>query len=211
MTLRSRVLAGIRSELRLLVTGFGPFPGAPENPTETLVRTLAEEPPEAFAASAMKAVVLPTDYQRSWPMLRGLYSRFEPDVVVHFGLNGSANAIHIETVGVNLVDQKKPDASGYAPRSGRVRRGGPEKLFAMLPAEAILAALKRGGIPAQLSDDAGDYVCNATLYRSLYALPAGRTVGFIHVPPNLTPEALLAAAHTILRTVCSSSHPGVTR
>lgn len=136
-------------------------------------------------------------------MLRRAYQRFEPDVVVHFGLNGGAKAIHIETVGVNVIDLKKPDAAGSASRSGRVRRGGPERLSATLPTDSILAALKRGGIPAQLSDDAGDYVCNATLYRSLRAAPAGRVVGFIHVPPNLVPEALLGAARTILRTVCA--------
>jgi len=32
---------------KLLVTGFGPFPGAPENPTEVLMRSLAAEPPES--------------------------------------------------------------------------------------------------------------------------------------------------------------------
>jgi pyroglutamyl-peptidase len=206
MTPRPSACAGIRSELRLLVTGFGPFPGAPENPTVTLVKAVANETPESFGAGSLKAVVLPTEYGRSWTMLRRIYQRFDPDVVVHFGLNGEAKAIHIETVGVNLVDPKKPDASGSAPRSERVRRGGPERLSATLPTDSVLAALKRGGIPAQLSDDAGDYVCNATLYRSLHAAPAGRVVGFIHVPPNLTPEALIAAAHTILRTVCAQVH-----
>ena len=107
----------------LLVTGFGPFPGAPENPTEALVRALAKEPAEAFGASAFKAVVLTTDYRRSWAALRRLYSSFAPDVVVHFGLNGRAEAIHIECVGRNAVDPAKPDASGYAPRLGRPHQG----------------------------------------------------------------------------------------
>jgi pyrrolidone-carboxylate peptidase len=53
-----------------------------------------------------------------------------------------------------------------------------------------------------LSDDAGRYVCNATLYRSLIAAPAARRVGFVHVPPasHITKERLLAAAKIILRT-----------
>jgi pyroglutamyl-peptidase len=186
---------------KLLVTGFGPFPGAPENPTEALIKALAKEPADAVGAGTFKTVVLPTAYGRSWAKLRRTYARFEPDMVVHFGLHGGANAIHIETVGVNLIDPKKPDASGSTPTSGRVRRGGPERLSATLPADAILAALKRNRILAQLSDDAGDYVCNATLYRSLHAAPAGRTVGFIHVPPDLTPDALFAAARIILRAV----------
>ena len=187
---------------KLLITGFGPFPGAPKNPTEALVRALGGEQPASLGAIALKAVVLSTDYRRSWTTLRRIYGRFQPDVVVHFGLAGQAKAIHIETVGINVVDPKKPDASGSAPRSGRVRRSGPERLTATLPIDGILAALKREQIAAQLSDDAGHYVCNATLYRSLHAAPAKRTVGLIHVPPDLTPDALLAAARTILRVAC---------
>jgi len=187
---------------KLLVTGFGPFPGAPQNPTEVLVKALGGEQPGSLGAIAFKTVVLSTDYRRSWETLRRIYRRFEPDVVVHFGLAGKAKAIHIETVGINLIDPKKPDISGYAPRLGQARRGGPKRLSVTLPADSILAALKRERVEALLSDDAGDYVCNATLYRSLHIAPGSRRVGFIHVPPNLTPAATLAAARTILRAAC---------
>ena len=41
------------------------------------------------------------------------------------------------------------------------------------------------GFPAIVSEDAGNYVCNATYYRSLRARHAkGRVVGFVHVPPE---------------------------
>jgi pyroglutamyl-peptidase len=188
---------------RLLITGFGPFPGAPENPTEDLVRTLADEPAASFGASALKALVMRTDYKRSWPTLRRVYRNFDPHVVVHFGLNGKAKAIHIETIGINRIDATKPDASGSAPRTGRVRRAGPEKLQATLESESILAALEGIRIPAQLSENAGAYVCNATLYRSLHAAPVGRKVGFIHVPPDLAPTTLLAASRAILSAACA--------
>jgi pyroglutamyl-peptidase len=188
---------------KLLVTGFGPFPGAPENPTEALVDALAGERP-ALGASDLKVVVLPTEYRRSWSRLRRLYATFEPDKVVHFGLSGSAKVIHVETTGVNIIDPTKPDASGTAPPMGRARRGGCEKFRATLPTEVIVAALRREGIAALLSDDAGTYVCNATLYRSLHAAPRGRRVGFIHVPHNLEPDKMLAAARIILRTICAN-------
>src|SRR5687767_3213456 len=73
---------------KLLVTGFGPFPGAPENPTDPLVRALAQAPAERFRATAFRAVVLPTEYRRSWSILSRLYAGYAPDVVVHFGLSG---------------------------------------------------------------------------------------------------------------------------
>ena len=193
---------------RLLVTGFGPFPGAPENPTERLVRGLTDVPAEAFGASALHAVVLRTEYRSSWAELERLTADFAPDVVVHFGLSERIDAMHLECLGRNAVDTAKPDACGNAPISSHVVEGGPEALASTFPAEVILAALTDAGFPAALSDDAGAYVCNATLYRSLHAAPPTRSVGFVHVPPEgqggFTPERLADAARVLLRAVAAS-------
>lgn len=194
------------SALRLLVTGFGPYPGAPENPTEGLVKALAAEPPEALGAGAFHAVVLRTEYHGSWAELERLTVDFDPDVVVHFGLSERIEAIHLECVGRNFADPSKPDAAGHAP-SARVAEDGPETLASTFPADAILAALSDAGFPAALSDDAGAYVCNATLYRSLHTAPPTRRVGFVHVPPEgkggFAGERLLDATRVLLRAAAS--------
>jgi pyroglutamyl-peptidase len=198
---------------RLLVTGFGPFPGAPENPTEQLVRALAGEPAEAFGASAFRAVALRTEYLWSWAELQRLSAEFAPDVVVHFGLSERIEALHLERVGRNAVDPKKPDACGHAPPSRRLAEDGPDILSSTFPAEAILAALKVAGFPAALSDDAGAYVCNATLYRSLHAAPPTRRVGFVHVPPEgkggFTGGRLRDAARVLLRAAVTAQAPAL--
>jgi pyroglutamyl-peptidase len=186
---------------RVLVTGFGPFPDAPQNPTEGLMRVLAAEPPEKFGAGTLKAVVLKTDYRRSWSALRRLYSSFAPNVVLHFGLSSRIDVIHLERAGRNLVDRAKPDAAGYAPSSSLLSKTGPEVIASTLPTAEIVAALKQAGFPAALSDDAGDYVCNATLYRSLRASLGARNIGFVHVPPErkLPAKRLAEAATLVLR------------
>jgi pyroglutamyl-peptidase len=145
---------------KLLVTGFGPFPGAPENPTQALVLGLAGEPAETFGASALRAVVLPTDYRRSWRILRRFYRDLAPDVVVHFGLSRNAEALAIERAGKRRIDPARPDAAAFAPLSGFCRRSGADSLDSTLPVEAIVAALSEAGFPAAVSDDAGSYVCN---------------------------------------------------
>jgi pyroglutamyl-peptidase len=194
---------------KVLVTGFGPFPGAPENPTDPLVRALAAEPAEDLGAATLKAVVLPVDYRKSWPVLRRLYSSFGPDIVVHFGLSRNAQGFVVERRGSRRVQADRPDAAGFAPPSGVARRSGPDSLPASLPAEAIVGALREAGIPAEASDEAGGYVCDATLYRSLQAASARpeRLVGFIHVPPEgtrgLTRERLGKAAAIVVRTAAS--------
>jgi pyroglutamyl-peptidase len=151
--------------------------------------------------SEMRAVVLPTDYRRSQAMLRRLNATFLPDIVVHFGLAASARKIHVETRARNCVSPDKPDAAGFAPRFGKVRRAGSDTLVTTLPTDQIVAALTKAAFAARLSDDAGAYVCNATLYCSLLAAPPGRIVGFIHVPPEASMDLakLRKAADVILR------------
>lgn len=193
---------------RLLVTGFGPFPGAPENPTERLVRALAEEPAAAFGAAALHAEVLITEYRRSWAALERLYEAFKPDTVVHFGLSERIEALHVEALGRNVVDPTKPDACGDAPASPRIAEDGPETLRSTFPVEAILTALAGAGFAAARSDNAGVYVCNATLYRSLSAAPPERRVGFVHVPADgrggYDAARLKAAARLVLAAACQA-------
>jgi pyroglutamyl-peptidase len=62
---------------------------------------------------------------------------------------------------------------------------GPPAYFATLPLEAILAALTADGIPAYVSNTAGTYLCNQTMYTTLHALAQRRhpaRAGFIHLP-----------------------------
>ena len=84
-----------------------------------------------------------------------------------------------------------PDAGGAFPVSRAVYAGGPEILRASLPVNYIVGRLRRRGIPAFASRDAGGYLCNATLYHSLATARAqpGRRVGFIHVPASLARPA----------------------
>ena len=191
---------------RVLATGFGPFPGAPENPTVALVASLGAIAPDALGAAAFRAVVLPTEYRRSWRRLRRLYDTYFPDVVVHFGLSRGADCLKIETAAARRVHPDLADAAGYARRSALAWRSGPEALAATLPAGALLSALGCAGFPAQPSEDAGGYVCNATFYRTLRHAAAGRHMltGFVHVPAEgrggYTRDRLLDAAQLILRT-----------
>ncbi len=163
--------------------------------------TLRAEPASTFGAGALETAVLPTEFAGSWDMLRELYADFAPDIVVHFGLSLRAEAIHVERVGRNRADPDKPDAAGQMPSSGRVLGSGPDALPATLPVEEIVEKLGAAGVAAALSDDAGAYVCNATLYRSLHANAAPR-VGFVHVPPvgqaGFTEARLAEAASIIL-------------
>jgi len=64
-----------------------------------------------------------------------------------------------------------------------VLEGGPDAYFSTLPVRAMADAVAAAGIGADVSNTAGTFVCNDTLYGLLH-LYAGTSVrvGFIHVP-----------------------------
>jgi pyroglutamyl-peptidase len=194
----------------LLVTGFGPWPGVKVNPTAALVAALSNGDLPDPGACRLVTKVLPTEYRRSWTMLRRAVLRHRPDIILHFGFAPKAEAIALERFG-RLACVARADAAGYAPRSGSVSRSGPERLATTVPLEPLARALRRARLPVTLSEDAGGYLCNATLYRSLQRLGEGRHIGFVHLPgrgphadlevyrraASITIEATLAALPSV--------------
>lgn len=70
-----------------------------------------------------------------------------------------------------------PEPSSTTPSDTQV-----EKLYTRLPVSTALPILRRAGVPTDVSDDAGLYVCNSLFYETLHALPEDIKVGFVHVP-----------------------------
>jgi pyroglutamyl-peptidase len=86
-------------------------------------------------------------------------------------------------VAINVEDARIPDNDGDQPDDRAINVAGPAAYFTGLPVKAIAAAILDAGIPSQVSDSAGTYVCNSLMYSTLRAVE-GTTVmaGFIHVP-----------------------------
>ncbi|MBK1624749.1 pyroglutamyl-peptidase I [Afifella marina] len=169
---------------RLLVTGFGPFPGVATNPSAWLVERLADKAGGPRLDADLRTAILATDWQEGPNTLDLLWQTHHPDVVVHFGVAAGARGFRLERVARN-ARLARPDVRGALPPSAELEEAGPPSWRGSLPLRRIHAALSGAGIPADFSDDAGDYLCNAIFYRSgRYAAEAGRLVmaGFIHLP-----------------------------
>ena len=76
---------------------------------------------------------------------------------------------------------------------------GPEAVSSTAPCDAMLAAIRAQALPARLSQDAGDYLCNFTFYRVLQTADPV-PVGFLHVPQarECAAEAAFDLADVIL-------------
>lgn len=171
----------------MLLTGFGPFPAMGANASAMLVPRIAEAARRAFPSLAVECHILPTEWSEG--LWRGceLYRRLKPVAALHFGVSSRALGFEIETRAYNRCSPSK-DAAGHMPDGPLVSPRGPAWLSATLPAAQIVERLRRRGIPAMLSRDAGGYICNALLYRTQElareAAGPGRS-GFIHLPADL--------------------------
>ena len=168
----------------ILVTGFGPFPGAPFNPTGPLVERLARLRRLALANEKFVLHTFPTSYAAVDRDLPKLIERHKPDALLMFGLAPRARTLRIETRARNTVSLL-PDAGGIALRRLTIAAGGPAALAMPAPARRLLAAVRAAGVPATLSRDAGRYLCNYLCWRAAEA--AGKKGGprlavFVHVP-----------------------------
>jgi pyroglutamyl-peptidase len=174
----------------ILLTGFGPFPSIGANATTVLVPHLAAAARRAFPGLRFSVHILPTEWIASLRLLADLTEELQPVVALHFGVSGRATGFEIETRGRNACSPSE-DAAGELPIRECVTPGGPEYLRATIPAPHIVSRLRRQGIPARTSRDAGGYLCNALLYRSLEIARAsnrGQRTGFVHLPATLVHE-----------------------
>jgi pyroglutamyl-peptidase len=123
----------------ILITGFGPFPGAPYNPTMKLVRALARLRRPALADTTIATHIFTTSYAAVDRDLPALIAQHRPDALLMFGLHGRAKAIRIETRARNAL-ALLPDASGKVLRRGVIAPGSPAARRMPMPAQRLLAA-----------------------------------------------------------------------
>jgi pyroglutamyl-peptidase len=171
-----------RSEcMRILIYGFGPYRQFNVNVTEKIVRGLPWR-------RGLKKLVFPVRFHKS--QFTSAIEAFCPDVVLGLGQCSKGRVMRIETRAVN----RRRNSADEQPRP-IVRSGAPKLLTSL--------KLNLAG-HARLSRDAGDYVCNYSMYvmmdfverRNLPVL-----YGFVHVPHDYDPNKALR----ILRRALPSS------
>jgi pyroglutamyl-peptidase len=169
----------------VLVVGFGPFPGAPRNPSAELVRALGKRRRPALADTHVVTAVLPTNYTAVRNELPVLLKRHDPDAVLFFGLASRTRFLRVERRAVNAVTGFYPDAIGAKLATRTFMPGMPAELPVRADVIRLAVAARSAGIDARLSRDAGRYICNAALYQTLHAAREGnrpRLVAFVHIP-----------------------------
>lgn len=201
--------------LRVLITGFGPFPGAPFNPTERLVERMMRLRRPALADVERIAHIFTVTYGDVDSDLPRLLAEHRPDALLMFGLAARTPHLRVETRARNSITTIWPDAGHTRIGLGKIAPGGADALVFGRHTAKLLRAARQTDISAALSRDAGRYLCNYLCWRAIESSRASQKpplTAFIHVPlvprgplaqrkgkqPRVTLEQLVDAGEAIL-------------
>ena len=151
--------------MRLLVYGFGPYKQFKSNITHRIVSKLPR-------STDLKKIVFPVRFNKS--QFTAAIAKHRPDIILGLGQCGSGKKLRIERRAINFR-RKNKEEKGRA-----IVRGGPKALAPTLQLRKMIFDGQ-----ANISSNAGDYVCNFSMYIILDYLNRRRSrtlFGFIHIP-----------------------------
>ncbi len=168
--------------MRLHLYGFGPYKHFKANITEKIVRKL---PRSAY----LKKIVFPVRFDKA--QFLSAIEKHRPDVILGLGQCGSGKHLRIERRAVNRRRNSKEE------KASAIRRGGPRWLIPTL-------RLRKGAFGRQgvTSSNAGDYVCNFSMYMMLDYLKrrdSKARFSFIHIPHDYPFNRALRLVHRAIR------------
>lgn len=182
---------------KLLITGFDPFGGETINPSWEAVKLL----PEFVGEYEVHKMEIPTVVALAAKIVLEKAEEVHPDVILCIGQAGGRSAVTPERIGINIRSARLPDNAGNQPVEQTIVPDGPDGIFSTVPVAKMAQAIQDAGLLGAVSNTAGAFVCNDTLYLLLYHY-AGTDVrvGFIHVPylpqqgtPNMPLEQIVQA------------------
>ena len=195
----------------VLVTGFEPFDGETVNPSWAAVRLLQGT---RIGGHRVETCCLPVIFGRARACLRKAIADTRPVLIICVGQAGGRAQISLERVAINVDDARTPDNAGNSPIDAAIVPDGPAGYFSTLPIKRLLSELHHAGIPAEISQTAGTFVCNHVFYGLMHSLRNRRGLrgGFVHIPyspeqaaghpgaPSLSTDTVGAALRIIVRT-----------
>jgi pyroglutamyl-peptidase len=171
-------------KMRILITGFGPFPGAPCNPTQPLVARLLRLRRPALGDVELAGHIFPVTYAAVDRELPELLTKYRPQALLMFGLADRTRHVRIETRARNAITMLWPDADQTRVRKGSIAGRADAQMFGPHTAR-LLRAADGTGIDARASRDAGSYLCNYLGWRAIEATrrdTGPRLAAFVHIP-----------------------------
>src|SRR5437870_9111916 len=154
--------------MHLLIYGFGPYLGFHDNVTEKVVRKFPKR-------RWLNKVIFPVRFQRS--QFINAIKAYDPDVILGLGQCSRGRFLRIESTAINKRRNSKSE------KARRIAADSSRRLSTF-----FFSSRRRH---TRSSKDAGEYVCNYSMYVILDFLKRRRLpvrYGFIHVPRGYDPR-----------------------
>ena len=165
----------------VLVTGFTPFGGERTNPSWEIVKSL----PDSIAGYRLEKLRVSTEFGEAIAITTKAIDKLAPSIVLCFGQAGGRTCMSVERIAINVDDALIADNAGRQLIDEAIRADGPAAYFCTVPIKAMVAAMTKADVPADVSNTAGTFVCNHLIYGVLHHIAetkSGARAGFIHVP-----------------------------
>ena len=89
--------------IRILVTGFGAFPGVMSNPSEALLGWIGQRLGRLPGDATLETALIPATWEAVERLTSQLLANFDPDIALHFGLHRRAAGFRVETLARNCA------------------------------------------------------------------------------------------------------------
>jgi pyroglutamyl-peptidase len=170
----------VKSSKVVLVTGFTPFAGEAVNPSWEIAKAL----PDTLGTWRIEKLKVPTEFGKSIDTVTRAIDKLKPEIVLCLGQAGGRSRMTLERIAINVTDASIPDNAGVQLIDMAIRPDAPAAFFSTLPIKAMVDAMSRAGVPAEVSNTAGTFVCNHLIYGVLHHIASNPSIraGFMHVP-----------------------------
>jgi pyroglutamyl-peptidase len=181
--------------MKILVTGFGSFLGHEVNPAEKVALALKNE--------HYATVILPVSYAQAQSAFNKIPNLRSYDFILSLGLASGRKYISLEQMAYNEMNAIHLDNDGVRKMGEAIIAGQKPSLKTSVDVLKIHDALLQAGIPSDISDDPGRYICNEVYYLDL---SSGIPALFVHFPAieTMSVEKDYEAIQVILATIKSS-------
>jgi pyroglutamyl-peptidase len=169
--------------MRVLIYGFGPYRQFEDNITSHIIRKVP-------SSRHLKKIVFPVRFDKK--QFTDAMKKHRPDLVLGLGQCSRGRLLRIERRAANRRRNDRKE------KARPIVRGQPQRL-------ATTLRLNEPGLKqTKISYNAGDYVCNFSMYVILDYLRRHRPdalFGFVHVPHDYDPKRAVKSVTKVLKTL----------
>lgn len=196
--------------MNIVLTGFEPFNGLQQNPTQAIVEAIARQAESDPSGDRLITAILPVEFQAAATQICQLIQTHQPDVVISLGVAVGRTGIQLEELAQNWDEATIPDNAGEQRPGQEIRANAPKTYPSTLPLWHFHHVLQAHQIPVAFSQSAGHYVCNHVFYVAQHyshTLAQPPLCGFIHVPAmteqvtELRPETPHLSLATLVQAI----------